>query len=247
MLRRAHSPLGIGIIHPMSRTAHPSLWLLPLAVAVIPFIVTHVAWWLSLAAGTIVACNPYLEGCTSISRAARYGVSNTLFQIVMVPMAAVHAAMWFAARRWLCAQHPLARRGASLVPLGLIAASALAVYALALGTEGDLYRWMRRFGIIFYFAGTYLAQLVFLHCLGQLSAPPTIAQRGMSAIAWVLLLMGLASTVISNAVPDEVFKNQMENILEWHLGLLMTVWFVLMAWRMHPSAGSGNSARRVAD
>jgi len=229
----------------MIRTNSPSLWLLPLAVAVIPFVVTHVAWWLSLTAGTIESCNPYLAGCTSISRAARYGLANTLFQAVMVPMAALHAATWFAARRWLCTRHPLARCGASLVPLGLIAASALAVYALALGTEGDLYRWMRRFGITFYFAGTYLAQLVFLQRLRELEPYPTIPQRGMTAIALVLLLMGLASTIISNAVADEVFKNQMENILEWHLGLLMTFWFVLMAWRMHPrfeAAASGQSS-----
>lgn len=220
----------------MNRASHPSLWLLPLVVAVIPFVVTHVAWWLSLSAGTIGSCNPYLEGCTSISRAARYGFANTLFQVVMVPMAAVHAAMWFAGRRWLRAQHSRARCGASLVPLGLIAASALAVYALALGTEGALYGWMRRFGITFYFAATYLAQLVFLQRLRELEPRPTIAQRGMTAIALVLLLMGIASTIISNAAADEVFKHQMENILEWHLGLLMTFWFLLMAWRMHPQS-----------
>lgn len=201
------------------------LWLLPLAVAVLPFLATHIALLLSIQAGTVPTCIPYLEGCTSISRAARHGLANTVFQWVMVPMAGVHLANWWQARNWLQARHPDPAAGRTLLTLGLIAALALAVYALALGTEGALYRWMRRFGIIFYFGCTYLAQQVFARRLAQLGRLPA----SMTGISLAVLAMGLASVVISNGIADPVFKDQMENLLEWQLALLMTLWFVLQA------------------
>lgn len=209
------------------------LWLLPLAIAVLPFVVTHLALLLSIDAGHVAACVPYLTGCTSISRAARHGVANDLFQFVMMPVAVLHALNWYFARRWFASVHDAPRAAASLVPLGIVAASALAVYAYALGTEGDFYRWMRRFGITFYFACSYLAQLVFVHRLGQLERPPGIEQRGMFAIGMVLLGMGLASVAVSASVRDDDLKNAIENVLEWNLALLMTFWFLLQARLWH--------------
>lgn len=206
----------------------PPHWLLPLSVAVLPLLVTHLALWLSIQAGHVPACLPYLEGCTSISRAARHGLANTLFQAVMLPVALLHALNWWQTRRWLGASHRNPRAGASLLPLGLIASLALAVYALALGTEGDFYRWMRRFGIIFYFGCSYLAQLVATQRMSQLGV--VILPPGMRAIGLALLLIGLASTAISNGIDDALLKDGLENLLEWHVALLMTLWFALQAW-----------------
>ncbi len=205
------------------------LWLLPLTVALAPFVVTHVALLLSVQAGYVEPCIPYLTGCTSISRAARHGLANDLFQAVMMPVAVLHAVNWYAAARWLRASHAAPRAGATLLPLGLVAAVALAVYAYALGTEGELYRWMRRFGITFYFAASYLAQLVFTHRLHQIERPPGMEQRAMVVIGVVLLGMGFSSVAVSALVRDEATKNAIENVLEWNLALLMTGWFLLMA------------------
>lgn len=213
------------------------LWMLPLAIALLPVVATHLALWLSIMAGQVPACIPYLEGCTSISRAARHGLANTLFKSVMLPVAALHLANWVLARRWLAMRHPDPRAAAALLPLGIVAALALALYAWALGSDGDFYRWMRRFGIVFYFGSSYLAQLVFLHRLAQLADAPRAAVRGMRAIALILLLMGLASTWISNVLPDPALKDRLENLLEWHLGLLMTLWFLLQAKVFRRGAG----------
>lgn len=211
----------------------PHLWLLPLAIAVLPFVATHAALLLSIDAGHVPACVPYLTGCTSISRAARHGVANDLFQVVMLPVALLHVANWFAARRWFAAVHPARGAASSLLPLGLVAGLALAVYAYALGTEGDLYRWMRRFGITFYFACSYLAQLVFVHRLGQVERPAGIEQRAMLGIGLVLLAMGIGSVAASASIRDEDLKDAVENVLEWNLALLMTFWLLLQArlWR----------------
>ena len=42
-----------------------------LAIALVMGVAVHLAWWLSLQGGHVEACNPYWDGCTSISRAAR--------------------------------------------------------------------------------------------------------------------------------------------------------------------------------
>jgi hypothetical protein len=206
------------------------LWILPLVVAVVPALATHAALALSIAHGHVPACVPYLDGCTSISRAARHGVANTVFQVVMLPMALAHALNWWLAARAMGAVLPHSVAVRALRPLGLVAAVALATYTVALGTEGDFYRWMRRFGIIFYFGCTYLAQLAFQSALARGDPRQDLARQGMRAILLVLLVMGLASTAVTHALPDPAFKDRIENVLEWHLGLLMSVWFLLMAW-----------------
>lgn len=215
-------------------------WWLPLVIALVPFVVTHAALWISIERGYVPACVPYLDGCTSISRAARHGLANVLFQWVMVPMAAVHVANWWLVAGRLRERLPASRAVLALWPLGFVAGLALATYAFALGTEGDFYRWMRRFGIIFYFGCTYLAQLAFQSAWRRVDAGASRPVEVMRAILLVLLLMGLASTAVTHAVPEEDFKNTVENVLEWHLGLLMTLWFALMAavLRRGPSAES---------
>lgn len=210
-------------------------WLLPLAVAGVPFVAVHAALAISIGAGHVPSCVPYLEGCTSISRAARHGYANTLFQVLMLPAAAAHAVNWILARRWLAGRGVHAAAARLLPGLGGVAAAALAAYTLALGTEGDFYRWMRRFGIVFYFGCTYLAQLAFLSALAKAAPVADRTQQAMRAIALTLLLMGLASTAVTHAVPDAIFKDRIENVLEWHLGLLMSGWFALQAvlYRRH--------------
>src|SRR5688572_32915846 len=82
MARREHDPVSL------------PLWPLPLLAAVLPLLVTHLAWWLSVRDGLAPACNPYLDGCVSISRAARHGLGNDLSRMAMLPCAALQAPSW---------------------------------------------------------------------------------------------------------------------------------------------------------
>src|SRR5262245_30206733 len=100
--------------------------------------------------GFIPECIPHIEGCVSISRAARHGTGNVVFKVLMLPCAVLQWLHWREAARWIAARHPLQEAGRWIVPLGIVAAVALAMYAGALGTEGAFYQWMRRFGITFY-------------------------------------------------------------------------------------------------
>lgn len=60
-----------------------ALWPLPLAAALLPLVATVTAFQLSVHLGLIPPCNPLLEGCVSISRAARHESPNVAFRILV--------------------------------------------------------------------------------------------------------------------------------------------------------------------
>jgi hypothetical protein len=200
-------------------------WLLPLVCAVLPVVAVHWAWWLSRAAGYVPDCIPHLEGCTSISRAARHGTGNTIFKLLMVPAAAVQAWHWWRCAAWLeTSAGDGAARG--LRSLGLVAGAALATYAIFLGTEGAVYGWLRRYGIVFYFAGTFLAIVLFLRGLGPV---PEAARwrRTMLSLALAMLALGIGSAFTPYFVADDLRQDAIRDVLEWWIGGLFTSWFLL--------------------
>jgi hypothetical protein len=207
-----------------------ALWPLPLAVALVPVAAAHLAYALSIEAGHVPACVPYVEGCTSISRAARHGLGNHLFRLLMLPSALLLTLHWLATIVWLRQSTGEARAGRSLWLLAPFAGLALAVYVTFLGTEGEVYRFLRRYGAQLYFASVYLAQLVVVrHWHRRLGYWDRIGAAWL-AISLVMLALGLGYTAVANGFDDPELKDRMENLLEWHIGALMTAWYLLLAW-----------------
>lgn len=217
----------------MPRHSGLALWWLPLACALVPVAAAHVALALSVRDGLVPDCVPYCDGCTSISRAGRHGLAAIVFKLLMLPCAVLQALHWVAARQWLALSHPDPAAGRWLPPLGLVAGVALAVYVAFLGTDGEIYRWMRRYGTIGYFAATYLAQLLYLRGLAQLPQRPRAPYLAMAAVCVAMLALGLASTGISAVATSGDDKDRLENLVEWHIGLLLCAWFLVQAglWR----------------
>jgi hypothetical protein len=203
----------------------PRIWL-GLGVALLPAVATHLAYWLSIRDGFVPACVPYWDGCTSISRAARHGAGNTLFKSVMIPCAVMLGMLWWQAFAWLRSQGD--RVGPALVLLGILGAAALGTYVAFLGAEGEVSRWLRRYGALLYFAATFLAQLLFLRRQWRRGARDG-ATLGMLACSALLLAGGLASTAASGTVVDPALKDRIENAIEWNLGALFTLWFLALA------------------
>jgi hypothetical protein len=208
------------------------LWFLALACALVPTGTVALAWWLSVRAGHIPDCIPHLEGCTSISRAARHGTANLVFKFAMIPCAFLQGWLWIEAGRWIRARHPHPGAGASHVVLGLVAGVALALYATFLGTDGAIYQWLRRFGIVFYFGATYLAMVVFTQRAAELRLERPVV-RLMLALCCVLLALGLASVAARGLVADPVLTDRIEDMLEWHMATLLAAWMLALAflWR----------------
>lgn len=204
-----------------------ALWPLPALAAALPFLATWVAFALSAQSGHIDPCNPFWDGCTSISRAARHGLGNHVFRAAMLPAATVQIGFWLACRQWLLRE---SRTSASrLIPLfGLAAGLALILYATFLGTEGDIYRLLRRYGVTLYFAFTYLALLWTLRALR--GTPHRPLHASLLGIALGMLALGLASVAASALIGNEALKDRVENALEWQLGLWLCAMFAVFAW-----------------
>lgn len=199
------------------------LWPLALLCALLPFLAAHLGWWLSTAHGLIPACNPYLDGCVSISRASRHGLGNLVFRMLMLPAATLQALCWLAAAQWARGDESPSR----WIPwLGGIAAVALVLYAGFLGSEGRVYELLRRYGIYFYFGCSYLALLTVMRRL----APTERAYMPLMVVAWGCLAFGLASVAVRYAIADDALRDRLENLLEWHTALWLTASFAVLAW-----------------
>lgn len=210
-----------------------ALWPLPLAVALVPVFAAHLAYALSIEAGHVPACVPYIEGCTSISRAARHGLGNHMFRLLMLPSALLLTLHWLATIVWLRQSTGEGGAGRSLWLLAPFAGLALAVYVTFLGTDGEAYRFLRRYGAQLYFASVYLAQLVVVRHWHRSRGRWDGIGKAWLAISLLMLALGLGYTAVANGFDDALLKDRMENLLEWHIGALMTAWYLLLAvvWR----------------
>ena len=70
-------------------------------VTILPLVGVTGAYLFSASVGTVPWCVPFLEGCTSISRAGRYGDAVYLFRATMIPHAIFLVWFWVFAKNWL--------------------------------------------------------------------------------------------------------------------------------------------------
>ena len=212
------------------------LWPLPLVAAVLPAVAVVLALRLFADTGGI-RCNPFIDDCVSISRMARHGVANHLFRALVLPGAVLQLLTWLVGAHALAAAG-LARRDSRLLALiGALAGVALVVYGSFLGTDGDVYRWLRRWGTLIYFGGTYLAMLLFarsaqrLHAAHRLVLPRGHASAMLALLAFIALLVPLQT--LTSIGPFVDLKDRVENLVEWWGSLALTLTFVTMAalWR----------------
>lgn len=212
-------------------TGKSRLVLLALLAGGIPLVAVHLALHISISHGFVEPCVPYLDGCTSISRAGRHGLANSVFQGLMLPYAVVLASFWIACADWLRRLGEVGPTTRLLPWLGLIAAVFLVLYVAFLGTDGEVYRLLRRYGVIFYFAANFMAQLLLAARLAAIRRrDPAVLPRGMAAttvtLCVVMLVLGLANVAGSVLLEDnDVF----ENIIEWNAALVMTAYFFVIA------------------
>ncbi|MCC5867913.1 MAG: hypothetical protein JJU27_05325 [Gammaproteobacteria bacterium] len=213
-----------------------SLRALPLLVFLLPAIGANLSMWLSQSLGLIPQCNVYLEGCASISAAGRYEPVIFFFRATMIATAVLMMLFWRLSCCWLAELGERSRTRLVVIEvIGYVAGIFLILYSTFLGTEGDAYRLMRRYGVTVFFAFSYLAQLlitgVLWHRLRAGLAPPSAwVLRLMVALCALMLLGGLASIPAAEWALDRSAAN---NIIEWNLSGLLMAWFLLvwLAWR----------------
>ena len=226
--------------------------LIPALAGVLPVAAVFVAYALNRYAGSELeprfVCNPYLDGCVSISRAVRSGPGLHLFRAVMLPCAMLLFFSWAMVRDWLlCIDACRARRAAAVFWLGAAGALFLVLYVTWLGTEGEWYSWLRRYGVTVYFGGTSLAQLLLVWVLwpqrGRLAdgrvRGPVGALTARVVLQWFL---GVSSVAKRLLLDDPDLVDRIENLIEWYYGLPMALVLVVVAW-MFARTGFGYRAR----
>lgn len=205
---------------------------------VVPILAVHLAYMLNLFAGDGLearfTCMPYAEGCVSVSRAARSGPGLHLFRALVLPGSMLLLLSWALAGAWLRAMAcSTPKRIRAMTSLGVFGALFLVPYATWLGTDGEWYSWLRRYGVIFYFAGTALAQLLLLRELWPVRC--SLATGRLRK--WILVLAALVVTqwvlgVLSpfkRLLSDPVLMDRVENVIEWWFALAMSLGFIVMA------------------
>ena len=214
------------------------LWPLALVAGLLPLVATVLAASLSMQQGLVPTCNPFWDGCTSISRAARYELPNILFRALMLPAATLQALVWVAVARWLMQCGAAGRGVAWIAPLGVVAGVALVVYGSFLGTEGPVYRWLRQYGTVAYFGFTCLNLLLTGNAVQALVRVrrlfmPRWLEHAMVALASTLVLLGLGNALVAAAF-GEPLKGRVENVTEWWGALIFVLGFCAIAamwWR----------------
>lgn len=212
--------------------------LFAIASGVLSLAIVHLAYWLNVKAGGALdaefVCNPYLDGCVSTSRAVRAGPGIVWFKAVMFPVAALMMLTWRSLADWkagLSTEMPGIRRWT--LQLGIAGAIALVCYVLFLGTEGPVYAWLRRYGVVFFFGFTALAQLVAARFIWEFH-PPGSARVAVAYISTVSLqwAIGVFSVFKRFFFDDPGFIDRLENITEWFMIAAMSLGFVLIGLLM---------------
>ena len=217
------------------------LWPLALIAGLLPAIAALVAWALALHAGLVPACNPFFDGCVSISRAARHGLPNHVFRALLLPAATLQALVWLLQARALHAAGgaALRRSAIALAVIGVTAGICLVLYGSFLGTEGATYRWLRRYGTVGYFGGTCVALLLLARALQRVRATqalplPRTHERLLLALLGLIVALGLGNALAGAwAGSGALLKDRVENVTEWWGSLGLTLGFVTLAslWR----------------
>lgn len=225
-------------MRPTAPTPHRApalpLWPLPLVAGLLPALASLLALWLSARLGLIPSCNPFLEGCVSISRAARHELPNHLFRALVLPAAALQAITWLLAARWLAG---LGEPSRWMAPLGLMAGAALVLYGAFLGSEGPTYRWLRQYGTVMYFGFTCLCMLLAGGAVQRLAAQrrldvPGALARALVALGGVLVALGVVNALISPLLAESA-KDALQNLTEWWGALVLVTVFLVFAAIWH--------------
>ena len=219
------------------------LWPLPLIAGLLPAVGSLIALAYSIHLQLIPACNPFIDGCVSVSRAARYDLSNHIFRAMTLSGAALQGLTWILVAHWLRPIAPKHQRSLRFVPwLGLLAAIALIAYGTFLGTEGQAYRWLRAYGTVIYFGFTCIAMI--LAAGAERITVPLRYDVALLGFAGALLALGVANAILGPMF-DARIKDKIENITEWWWSLIFTLVFMAIAavWRRNRVSASMTAMR----
>lgn len=184
---------------------------------------------ISVSEGIVPHCFPHIQGCTTISQSGREGLSFFIFKAVMIPAASLTAIYWVLTHHWLRSLERDTRSTVAITSLGLIGAIFLVVYLTFLGSEGEVYRALRRYGTIIFFVFTFIAECMLTYqCRRRLKLNWIVVVKIVlcSLVLLELLVHGVAKFLMEET-------RWLENSTEWRSASVLTFYPVLtwLLWR----------------
>jgi len=209
------------------------LALLAALAGVLPILAVHLAYWISIQEGFSPVCFPYIDGCTTISAAARNGNALFLFRGVLIPCCIIMVLYWRATQLWFQRLTADGSAHRTVFLVGAAGALFLIIYADYLGSRGETYRWMRRYGIFMFFGLTPLAQLLQIRTLTKIARKDSriarfnklITLKGM--FCFIMLGCGVAS-VGADWLGMKTYE--IGSALEWVFAWFIFTYFLITAY-----------------
>ena len=204
-------------------------------VALLPLVAAHAAYLISASHGLVPWCIPHLEGCTSISRAARVDPTSILvYKSLLLPYSALLVLFWRQAAlglREVAPGHPRTQR--ALLPVGIVAGVATATYTAVLGTDGEVQQWIRRYAINVGFGFSVLAQMLFAAAIAGAVRVPRALRRALVGLCAAMIALGVASIPLQFLMES---RDAAINAIEWTVGVLMVAAYPLIGAAVRSSA-----------
>ena len=208
------------------------LWALPFGLGILAIISGNIAFIISVNEGFIETCFPYLEGCASISKSGRHGLAAISFKLMVLPLMALLSVYWFISYNYIKKLIPsYSVKSSLMLTLGIIGSLFGILYTAFLGSEGDIYQLLRRFGIYLFFLGTYMAQVMEVIQLSKINYLKNLMSfKGMRFLNYLIGFIILISSPFFGLIDND---DWLENVLEWNITFLTCFYFVLssLLWR----------------
>lgn len=212
------------------------LRVLPLVTGLVPVFTVFTCYWIAIKTAGLPSCNPFLDGCTSVSATGRHEPASYLFKGMMMPQSILLSVYWLLNVGWLRALERAngshAESGRAVAIIGVTGSLFLILYVTFLGSEVPFYEFMRRYGVYLYFALNVVAQLILVYkILPFARAWPgrgfLMATRLQLVLAWVPFAMGVLNLLLKATLEE---SGPAENRIEWSFAILMQVYFLLTYW-----------------
>jgi hypothetical protein len=212
---------------------------LPLIVGLLPIFTVFTSYWIGIRTADLPSCNPFFDGCTSVSATGRHAPASYLFKGVMLPQSILLAAYWLLNVAWLRAMSGKStndrRIGHAVGVLGVTGSLFLILYVTFLGSAAPYYEFMRRYGVYMYFALNVFAQIGLamrvLPVVRTLGIPHIVTLTKLQLLlAWIPFGLGALNLILKATLED---SGAAENRIEWIFAMQMQLYFLItwFSWR----------------
>ncbi len=185
---------------------------IPQFIFFIPVLTVIISYFISSFGGFVDWCMPLIDGCTSISKVGRYGISFYLYKLFITPSIILVIIFWYQINLYI-------HKSNILFSLGTVSSVFLIIYLVALGFDGNIYRFMREIGIFAFFILTPACQV-------WLTISISNEKIKAKNILYLLIFLYLVC-IVSYLFILPLDNTNYENIIEWNLAFLIFLFFPL--------------------